>query len=140
MVAIFTEFFGSLALLLGFLSRVAALGLIIDMMVAVALVHLRNGFFMNSSGKQGGEGFEYHILFMALAFPILVSGAGAWSVNRWIANRLTGRHGGLEHPSGHLRDAHAHQGNNPHPNGPSQCKRLGVRNRLARGPKLSRCC
>src|SRR5215813_13594704 len=57
-LAVAAEFFGGLGLLVGFLGRVAALGIIIDMLIAVALVHLPNGFFMNWTGTQKVEGFE----------------------------------------------------------------------------------
>jgi putative oxidoreductase len=102
--AIFAESFGAIALILGLLGRVAALGIIVDMMVAVALVHLPHGFFMNWTGAQAGEGFEYHILLIALAAPIVVRGAGALSIDRMID---AWRH--THHPAtGKLRDAHAH--------------------------------
>jgi putative oxidoreductase len=54
------------------LSRVAALAIILEMIGAVLTVHFHNGFFMNWTGNQKGEGFEYHILAVALAFLILV--------------------------------------------------------------------
>ena len=75
--AIFLEFFGSLSLLFGLLSRVAALAIIIEMIGAVLTVHIQNGFFMNWMGNQKGEGFEYHIIAAPLAFLILTLGAGA---------------------------------------------------------------
>jgi putative oxidoreductase len=80
--AIFVEFFGGLSLLFGLLSRLAALAIIIEMIGAVLTVHIHNGFFMNWMGNQKGEGFEYHIIAVALAFLILVRGAGAISINR----------------------------------------------------------
>ena len=57
-VAIANEFFGAIALMAGLLGRLAALGIAIEMVVAVALVHLPYGFFMNWFGKAAGEGFE----------------------------------------------------------------------------------
>jgi len=86
--AIVAEFFGSLFLVAGFLGRASALGIIVVMIVAVAKVHFANGFFMNWAGTQPGEGFEYHLLAIALAVPVVVSGAGAWSVDYWLAHRL----------------------------------------------------
>jgi putative oxidoreductase len=56
-LAIAAEFLGSLGLIGGFLTRVAAFGLACVMVVGASLVHLKNGFFMNWTGKQGGEGF-----------------------------------------------------------------------------------
>jgi putative oxidoreductase len=76
------EFFGALALIIGLLSRVAAFGILCVMLVAVGLVHYQNGFLMNWTGKQAGEGFEYHLLMMALCLIVIVKGGGAWSVDR----------------------------------------------------------
>lgn len=82
MLAIAAEFLGGIGLILGFLSRIAALGIAIDMLVAVALVHLRYGVFMNWFGNQKGEGYEYHLLAIAICIVIMVKGAGALSVDR----------------------------------------------------------
>jgi putative oxidoreductase len=76
------EFAGAVALIIGLLSRVAAFGTVCVMLTAVSLVHYSNGFFMNWSGQQKGEGFEFHLLAMALALIVLVKGGGAWSVDR----------------------------------------------------------
>ena len=81
-LAIAAEFFGGLGLLAGLLSRVAALGIACNMIVAIAMVHAQNGFFMNWFGKQPGEGIEYHLLVLAIALAIMVKGAGAFSVDR----------------------------------------------------------
>jgi putative oxidoreductase len=81
-LAIAAESLGSLALAAGLLTRVAALGVLAVMVVAALLVHLPNGFFMNWSGAQGGEGFEYHVLAGALALALVIRGGGAWSLDR----------------------------------------------------------
>jgi putative oxidoreductase len=52
------------------------------MVVAVLKVHTRNGLFMNWTGTQRGEGYEYHLLAMAIAILIMAHGAGAWSLDR----------------------------------------------------------
>lgn len=80
-LAIVAEFFGSLGLITGLLSRVAAFGISCVMLVAMVTVHLGNGFFMNWLGNQKGEGFEYHILALGLALIVMVRGAGAWSAD-----------------------------------------------------------
>jgi putative oxidoreductase len=80
-LAMATEFFGGLALIVGFLSRIAAVGVIGKMAVAIFTLHSRNGFFMNWSGEQRGEGIEYHLLAIALAVVILVKGSGALSLD-----------------------------------------------------------
>ena len=81
-LAICAEFFGGLGLLVGFLSRVAAFGISINMLVAIFTVHIHNGFFANWTGQQKGEGIEYHLLALALLFVVMVKGAGALSVDR----------------------------------------------------------
>ena len=81
LLAIVAEFFGSLGLITGLLSRVAAFGISCLMIVAVATVHLGNGFFMNWLGTQKGEGFEFHLLALGLALIVMIRGAGAYSVD-----------------------------------------------------------
>ena len=80
-LAIAAEFFGSLGLILGLLTRIAAFGIFCNMLVAIFMVHFKNGLFMNWAANQKGEGFEYHLLALALLFLIMVRGAGAWSVD-----------------------------------------------------------
>src|SRR5467141_506084 len=51
-LAIAAEFFGGLGLIFGFLTRVAAFGILANMVVAIAMVHRQFGFFMNWTGAQ----------------------------------------------------------------------------------------
>ena len=88
LLVIFGEAFGAVGLICGFLSRVAAFGILCIRSGAIATVHWPNGFFMNWSGKQAGEGFEYHLLAIAISAAILIGGGGRWSVDRAIAARL----------------------------------------------------
>jgi putative oxidoreductase len=81
-LAICAEFFGGLGLIVGFLSRIAAFGILCNMLVAVMTVHIHYGFFMNWTGQQKGEGFEYHLIALALLLVIIVKGAGALSIDR----------------------------------------------------------
>ena len=76
------ELLGSVALILGALTRAAALGIGAVMIGAVATVHLKTGFFMNWSGQQGGEGFEFHLLALAMVAALMLLGGGAFSVDR----------------------------------------------------------
>ena len=84
-LAIMAEFLGGLGLILGALTRIAAFGLAVDMVVAVYVLHWRNGLFMNWSGQQKGEGFEFHILVIAMAIVLIARGGGAASVDRALA-------------------------------------------------------
>ena len=84
-LAIAAEFFGGLGLILGFLTRIAAFGIAVNMLVAVAMVHHSYGFFMNWTGTQKGEGFEYHLLVLAITAFLMIRGGGAFSVDRAIA-------------------------------------------------------
>ncbi len=81
-LAIAAEFCGGLGLIVGLLSRVAAFGIAVNMVVAITMVHLPFGFFMNWSGAQKGEGYEYHLLVIAMALLLMVRGAGAVSLDR----------------------------------------------------------
>lgn len=87
LLVIIAESFGSLGLITGFLTRVAAFGITCDMIGAVSLVHWRNGFFMNWYGQKAGEGFEYHLLAIAIGVALIISGGGNGSVDRAIALR-----------------------------------------------------
>jgi putative oxidoreductase len=90
-LAIAAEFFGGLGLILGFLTRIAAFGIAVNMLVAIATVHGAFGFFMNWSGTQKGEGFEYHLLVLAMTAFLMIRGAGAFSVDRALTVAETSR-------------------------------------------------
>lgn len=85
-LVIASESAGSLALIAGFSTRIAALGALSVMTVA-GFMHSANGFFMNWTGQQKGEGFEYHILAGAIALALVIGGAGRWSIDRLIAKK-----------------------------------------------------
>ena len=84
-LAALSELLGGVGMIVGLLVRPAAVGLIIVMLVAIATVHWRNGFFMNWSlgpGKQ--HGFEMNFALIGMALAVLVGGAGAWSIDRYL--------------------------------------------------------
>ena len=86
-LVILIESIGSLLLLAGFLSRIAALG-ILGLFIGIVLkIHLANGFFMNWNGNQKGEGIEYFLLLLALALIVLIGGGGKASVDAAITKR-----------------------------------------------------
>ena len=87
-LAAFIELVGGLALLVGFLARPAAVGIIVIMLVAIAKVHARHGFFINFAGTPGrGHGVEFNVALIAMALSILIGGAGVLSIDRaiWLA-------------------------------------------------------
>jgi putative oxidoreductase len=84
-IAIVTEFFGGIALIIGLLTRIAAIGLVIDMLVAIYKVHLSNGFFMNwYNVPNKGHGIEMNLALIGLALSLLVWGAGNLSIDQMI--------------------------------------------------------
>jgi putative oxidoreductase len=86
-LAVAAEFLGSLGLIVGLLTRVAAFGIGVVMVVAVLMVHMANGFFMNWAGNQKGEGFEYHLLALAAALALMIDGGGKASLDRALTTR-----------------------------------------------------
>lgn len=78
------EFAGGIALILGLLTRVVAFGLAIDMLGALFIVHLANGFFLPN-------GYEFVLVLFAATAALVIAGAGAFSIDQAIANRR--RHG-----------------------------------------------
>jgi putative oxidoreductase len=87
-LVIIGESFGSVALLAGLLTRFTAASLAVIMLGAITMVHMPNGFFMNWFGKQAGEGYEYHLLVIGISLALLITGAGKWSVDKVIAERV----------------------------------------------------
>jgi len=90
-LAIAAEFFGGLGLIFGALTRIAAFGIFSNMVVAVAMVHHQFGFFMNWTGAQKGEGYEYHLLILAASVFLMIRGAGAVSVDRLLSSPVNNR-------------------------------------------------
>jgi putative oxidoreductase len=80
-LVVIIEFFGSLALIVGAATRLAALGIGAVMAGAVLTVHGKVGFFMNWSGNQSGEGFEFHLLAIGIALALILVGGGRASVD-----------------------------------------------------------
>ncbi len=89
LLVVAAEFFGALALIFGLFGRLAAVGVTAVMLGAIIMVHGDVGFFMNWLGNQSGEGFEYHLLAIALAIGVLISGSGKLSLDRVLSDRIT---------------------------------------------------
>lgn len=79
-LAALVECFGGMALVVGVLARPAAVGIVAVMLVAIAKVHWRNGFFLASRPGQA-NGWEYNFVLIALALAVIIGGAGALSVD-----------------------------------------------------------
>lgn len=74
-VSAFTEFFGGIALILGFLTPLIAIGTAINMAVAIIGVHLKHGLI-------GPEGFQFPLSLLVLSLLLLADGAGWLSLDR----------------------------------------------------------
>jgi putative oxidoreductase len=79
-IAAFIECFGGLAILVGVLARPVAVSLIVVMLVAIAKVHWKNGFFLATQPGQA-NGWEYNFVLIAMALAVLIGGAGALSID-----------------------------------------------------------
>lgn len=74
------ELLGGLALISGLLTRVASLGLLSTMVVAILQVHLKNGFF-------NPGGIEFPLSLLGSTLLLAITGAGAWSLDAVIGGR-----------------------------------------------------
>jgi len=86
-LAILAEGLGWLGLVTGFMTRLAAFGIAANMAVAVYMLHWQNGFFMNWFGNQKGEGYEFHLLVIAIAVALMIRGGGALSIDKVLSDR-----------------------------------------------------
>ena len=86
LLVILGDSFGAAGLLVGFISRFAAFGITLTMLGAIS-AHRPNGFFMNWTGQQAGEGFEFHLLAIGLGLVVLLRGAGKWSIDRMLSRK-----------------------------------------------------
>jgi putative oxidoreductase len=84
-LAIAAETAGAIGLITGFTTRIAAFGVAVTLAVA-STMHLANGFFMNWTGQQKGEGIEFHILGIAIAVVLMIGGGGRFSLDRSISS------------------------------------------------------
>ena len=82
-LVILGQSFGSIALLTGFLGRIAAGGLFI-IFTGALIVHLPDGWAMNWFGEKKGEGIEYHVMLLSLLLIVIVRGSGAMSIDLWL--------------------------------------------------------
>jgi len=93
LLSVAAEFLGGLGLIVGLLSRIAALGIAVVMIVALVAVHGKFGFFMNWYGEKQGHGIEYHILVLALSLAVMIKGAGAFSLDQVLYQHISNQNG-----------------------------------------------
>lgn len=74
-LTIIGQFLGSIALMSGFCTRIAAGGIFI-IMTGAMIINMPNGWLMNWTGKNKGEGIEYFILLLAINIFIIIKGSG----------------------------------------------------------------
>lgn len=81
LLVVFGESLGALLLLLGFLTRLCAMGIALIMTGAVVLVHWPHGFFMDWFNQGTGQGFEFHLLAIGIALALMARGGGYGSLD-----------------------------------------------------------
>jgi len=79
--------FGSIALIFGFLGRIAAIGNFI-IFAGALFVHSPDGWAMNWGGKKKGEGIEYFVMLLSILLVIAIEGSGSFSIDYWIYSSL----------------------------------------------------
>ena len=90
----FAEILGGLAILVGAFVEVVSVPLIVMMLVAMFTVHLKYGFSsVNTIGlteegpRFGPPGYEVNLLYIAGLVSLILSGAGAWSVDHLLSRK-----------------------------------------------------
>jgi putative oxidoreductase len=87
LLIILAESVGMLALILGLFGRFISGSLVLIMAGAIATIHGQYGFFMNWGGNQGGEGYEFHLLIIALSLVTVILGSGAYSLDQLLFSK-----------------------------------------------------
>ena len=87
-LVLLAESAGAVALAFGLVGRFMSFGIAAAMAGAIYYVTGANGFFMNWFGNQAGEGYEFHLLTIAMALAVMIRGSGAWSIDQLLQRRL----------------------------------------------------
>lgn len=90
----YIELLGGLALILGVFVAVTAIPLIITMLVAMFTIHIHYGYSsintigLTPEGPQfGPPGYEINLLYIAGLVSLMLTGAGKWSIDKWMMHR-----------------------------------------------------
>ena len=86
-LVIIGQSFGSIALILGCLGRIAA-GANFIIFTGALINHAPDGWVMNWSGKKKGEGIEYFVMLLSILIIITIKGSGALSTDRWLLSKF----------------------------------------------------
>jgi putative oxidoreductase len=87
-LSILTEFVGGILLIIGALTRFVGVAFVINMAVAVILVHLKNGFFAEGPN---GPGYEYNLALIAMSLALIFTGPGVLALGDWEPGLLSKR-------------------------------------------------
>ncbi len=82
LLVIVGESFGSVALVLGLLTRFDAFAVVLTQLGAIVMVHWRNGFFA------GKNGYEFNLLLLVVGVVVMIYGPGPLAVDGWLAGML----------------------------------------------------
>lgn len=77
------EFFGGLALIVGFLTRPAAIISAFTMVVAIVSVHIGNGLFMSNNG------FEFALSLLAITMALAIQGGSRFSIDSYLSKNMS---------------------------------------------------
>lgn len=82
---ILSQTIGAVMLILGFLGRINAAFTFIVMTGAFLILHRHNGFSINWTGNQKGEGYEMDMIVCAMCSIIIIKGSGKYSIDRMLS-------------------------------------------------------
>lgn len=91
----YLELFGGLALMIGLFVSIISIPLIAIMLTAMLTIHLKYGFSsVNTIGLSpdgpifGPPGYEINLVYIASLLALIVSGAGVFSVDKWLSSKM----------------------------------------------------
>lgn len=87
LLVIIIEFFGPIALVLGFATRLWSFTITV-LMTGIILTSFSQYFFMNWFGKQSTEGMEFFLLVIGMSLSLTYSGAGSYSIDALIDRKI----------------------------------------------------